>query len=145
MLPERWNGVWRGSLTLNPPLKNFPATSPMELRIAPHEKEKGHWSWAIAYSGQPERGYELVAVPEKPGTFVMDEKNGILLDATLDGAELLSAFEVGGRLLLTRYTLTASGIHYQTQTFQRGELGPHQVASWKATSTQTALLKRAKR
>ena len=112
----------------------------MELRIAP--KEKNRWSWTIAYSGQPERGYELVAVPEKPGAFVMDEKNGILLDASLEESELLSAFEVEGRLLLTRYTLLPTGIRYATQTFQKGELGPHKVASWKQTSLQSAFLKR---
>lgn len=140
MLPDRWHGVWQGSLTLRPPLKNFPATSPMELRIAP--KEKNRWSWTIAYSGQPERGYELVALPESPGAFVMDEKNGILLDTFLEENELLSAFEVDGRLLLTRYTLLSSGIRYATQTFQKGELGPHKVARWKQTSRQSALLKR---
>lgn len=141
MLPESWHGVWRGSLTLRPPLKNFPTTSPMELRIAP--KEKGRWSWTIAYSGQPERGYELIAVAEKPGAFVMDEKNGIVLDASLEDSELLSAFEVDGRLLLTRYTLLPTGIRYTTQTFQKGELGPHKVASWRPVSLQSALLKRA--
>ncbi len=140
MLPESWQGTWRGTLTLSPPLKNFPASSPMELRIVP--KETGRWSWTIAYSGQPERGYELVAVAEKPGAFVLDEKNGILLDANLEGDALLSAFEVEGRLLLTRYTLLPKSLRYTTQTFQKGELGPHKVASWKQTSLQSALLKR---
>jgi hypothetical protein len=140
MLPKAWHGVWRGSLTLRPPLKNFPETLAMELRITP--KEKNTWSWTLAYSGQPERLYELQAVADKPGTFVLDEKNGILLDAVLENNELLTAFEVEGRLLLTRYTLVASGIQYETQTFQRGELSPQKVASWKSQRLQSALLKR---
>ena len=70
-------------------------------------------------------------------------KNGILLDAVLENSELLTAFEVEGRLLLTCYTLVTSGIRYETRTFQRGELGPHKVASWKSQSLQNALLKRS--
>ncbi len=111
----------------------------MELRITP--KENDIWSWVLAYSGQPERLYELKAVTDKPGTFILDEKNGILLDAVLENSELLTAFEVEGRLLLTRYTLVTSGIHYETRTFQRGELGPHKIASWKSQSLQNALLR----
>ncbi|MCX6368204.1 MAG: hypothetical protein NTX57_16090 [Armatimonadetes bacterium] len=141
MLPKAWHGVWRGSLTLRPPLKNFPETPAMELRITP--KEKDTCSWVLAYSGQPERRYELQGFADKPGTFILDEKNGILLDAVLENNELLTAFEVEGRLLLTRYVLIASGIQYETRTFQRGELGPHKVASWKSQSLQSALLKRS--
>ena len=141
MLPKAWHGVWRGSLTLRPPLKNLPETLAMELRITP--KEKDTWGWVLAYSGQPERLYELKAVADKPGTFILDEKNGILLDAVLENNELLTAFEVEGRLLLTRYALVASSIQYETRTFQRGELGPHKVASWKSQSLQSALLKRS--
>ena len=114
----------------------------MELKIA--AKDKGRWSWTIVYSGQPERAYELVAVPDSPGSFVLDERNGILLDVRLENNELLSAFEVGGRLLLTRYTLQAelSSLRYQPQTFQKGEMGPQKVASWKTTTLQSATLKR---
>ena len=112
----------------------------MELRITPKDSTRS--TWIIAYSGQPERIYELVGSPEKPSTFVMDEKNGIMLDATLEDNELLSTFEVEGRLLLTRYTLLPIGLRYKTQTFIKGALGSQKVASWKQTSLQSALLKR---
>jgi hypothetical protein len=143
VLSEAWLGVWRGSLTLSPPLKGFPATSPMELRIATKDSAKGPWSWVLAYSGQPERAYELLADPQRPGAFLLDEKNGIVLDMTLEGGELLSAFEVSGRLLLTRYTLTPSSIRYETRTFERGEPSPQKVISWKPRSFQSAVLKRS--
>lgn len=137
MLSEKWYGTWRGTLTLAPPPKNFPSNNPMQLRIA--ALGAGRWSWVIAYAGQPERNYELRSLGEG---LVLDERNGILLDAVLEGDELLSVFEVGGRLLLTRYTLSKATLVYETQTFTKGELGPNQVASWKRTSVQRASLKR---
>jgi len=139
VLPEKWLGTWRGPLTLRPPVAGFPATSPMELRIS--ALGAGRWGWIIAYSGQPERVYEL-RTTTTPGAFVLDEKNGILLDEVLEGDELLCAFEVDSRLLLTRYTHLGDTIRYETRTFKKGELGPNKVASWKATGFQSALLKR---
>lgn len=139
MLPEKWLGTWRGPLSLRPPVAGFPATSPMELRIS--ALGAGRWGWVIAYSGQPERVYELRATTTT-GAFVLDEKNGIFLDEVFEGEELLCAFEVDSRLLLTRYTHLGEAVRYETRTFKKGEPGPNKVASRKATGFQSALLKR---
>ena len=46
------------------------------------------------------RDYKLIPQTDKPGVFVMDENNGILLDCRLLGNVMFSQFKVGDVLLL---------------------------------------------
>lgn len=142
-LPAGWHGTWKGTLEIDPPIPGHPARVAMELRIAP--LDGGKTTWTLVYDGVA-RGYELLPGAE-PGRFVVDEKNGITMDATLDGAALHCPFEVDGTLLVSRYTLSRGAIAYEIRTYRRAETtspvgGKNQVVSYKGRGVQRATLRR---
>ena len=145
MLPKSWHGHWKGTLAIRPPLAGFPPTVAMELTIAP--LDGGKVSWTLVYDGQP-RDYELAPVAGAPDRFVLDEKNGITMDAHRDDDTLHCVFEVSQRLLVSRYTLAARTLRYEIRTYRRVEVtrprGSTEIAvtSWALASVQSATLRR---
>lgn len=94
--PDSWSGRWRGTLTVS----NGPEVG-VELEITP--RPDGRTGWSLRYQGQPERAYELVPVDPARGHYLVDEKNGILLDSYYEDGVLLSQFEVGQNRVTARY------------------------------------------
>ncbi len=86
ILPSAWIGTWKGQVELES-LRGEKTTFQMELSvetIAP----KDRLAWRITYdgaAGKSVREYELVAKNPKLKQYVIDEKNGIEIDATLLG------------------------------------------------------------
>lgn len=104
-LPSEWLGDWAGTLII--PTAKTPQEVPMELHIHPLKNEVGY-QWQIVYgSGDKKnvRNYKLIPQADKPGVFVMDENNGILLDCRLIGNVMFSQFKVGDVLLTSREEL----------------------------------------
>lgn len=126
----------------------------MELRIAPTEKPD-RFQWTIIYEGaqgRSERLYTLVAKDPGNGQFVIDENNGIVLDATFIGDTLTEHFVVGGKRIWTtsRMQQTVSGreIHFElssaddSQANQSGgKDGAPEVSSLRLINQQRAILK----
>lgn len=143
-LPKAWHGTWKGTLTIAPPLPGRPPSVAMELRIAPLGPDRV--TWTLVYDGVA-RGYELAA-GEEPDAFVLDEKNGIRMDAALDGETLHCPFEIDGTLLVSRYTLSRGTIAYEIRTYRRADTtspvgGKNQVVAYKGRGVQRATLRRA--
>jgi hypothetical protein len=110
----------------------------MELRIT------ASGDFSIIYDGK-ERPYELRAAPGEPGRYLLDEKNGIVLDGFLDGDLLHFAFDVDGILLVTRYVCKKRRIHYEVRTYrpEKGTLpdgSTNKVISHRQVSAQSAVL-----
>lgn len=103
-LPAYWHGTWAGTLKVIPE-KGDPHEMPMSLEIRPLA-DAARYTFRITY-GEPGKGqvrdYELVPKKDKPGRFEIDEKNGIKVDARLNGAALHALFRVGGALIQSRY------------------------------------------
>lgn len=110
-LPEEWHGLWKGDL----PLPQG-GTIPMSLEVEPLEESNGV-TWRITY-GEQVRDYELLPGDE-PGLYVVDEKNGILLDMRLDGDVLFCAFDVADTMLIARYELIDDSMRYEFLTFSQ--------------------------
>lgn len=104
-LPPAWHGAWRGDLYI----AGRAEPVPMGIDIAPI-KGRDAWTWRITY-GEGEnaqvRAYELLP-GDAPGRFVVDEKNGVLLDDRLEGNVLVGMFEVGGVTLVSRHELVGA-------------------------------------
>ena len=101
-LPADWFGDWTGTLVIPSPKARQEVA--MELHIHPIKGEQAY-QWQIVYgSGDKKnvRNYKLIPQSDKPGTFVMDEANGILLDCRLVGTVMFSQFKVGDVLLTSR-------------------------------------------
>lgn len=123
----------------------------MELLITPHPDDPLKVGWTVIYgtgNDRQERAYELAAVPGYPNRFLMDEKNGILVDHALFGPTLVSEFRVNATLLLSRFERTPDGVHveiYSFQTTPSRRSGPRgsdiDVESYPATTLQRGLLR----
>ncbi|MGC4043905.1 MAG: hypothetical protein QM758_08860 [Armatimonas sp.] len=140
MLPRQWHGVWRGTLHIRPPLKNYPAQIPTELRIT------AEGGFAIVYDGQ-ERPYTIAPVANEQGRFLLDEHNGITMEGFLDESTLYFTFTVDDTLLTTRYTLSGKTLTYEVRTYKSAGVtqptgGTNKVTSWRHASVQTAILKK---
>ena len=92
---------------------------PMELHVAPVEGEAS-WTWTIVY-GEGERRqvrpYVLRPVDATTGHWVVDERNGILIDAYLSGDTLLSRFEVMGNVIDVQYRMRDGGLDTVLATY----------------------------
>lgn len=107
-LPTTWHGTWRGDCTAittsNRPALNFT----MQLRVAPIADRPDRLTWEITYeggAGNQVRPYELIALENEPNRFVIDEKNGILIDAGLLGSTIASHFTVQSAMITATYRL----------------------------------------
>jgi hypothetical protein len=153
--PTDWIGDWRG------PAKVSRADGPaieftMGLTIMPTATPGTH-TWTITYAGDAGtqvRPYTIAGVSGKPGAFVIDEKNSILIDATdLDGG-LYSTFEIQGTTINVVYRLDRAGpdgdriivelaSHDASSARDSGgKDGVPSVKSFSPTSLQRAVLKR---
>lgn len=94
----------------------------MELHVGPELPREAdaegqapgprRWKWTIIYDGpqgRQERAYELVERDAAKGLYAIDEKNSIVLPASLIGGALVSAFEVGGTMLVSSDRFDAAG------------------------------------
>lgn len=102
-LPADWHGRWTGTLKITP-VEGKEQAMPMELTIEPIKDSK-NYRWQIIYGEgkkAPVRDYELVP-QENANHFVIDEKNGVLIDAVLVGGVLHSQFQVGDSSIPVRY------------------------------------------
>lgn len=146
-LPRAWHGQWKGTLKV-PDAAGKVSDVPMSLEIQPGKDAK-RLTWKITYGEGAKasvRDYELLA-GDKPHRFTIDEKNGILLDATLTGNVLQSHFEVGEALITARYELRDGALHVEITTCGKGtetggEKNSPKVKVHPVRSVQTATLKK---
>lgn len=105
--PQSHFGTWEGTLQITSPGRRPPQTQGMRLIIDSLRGQPGRYSFQIQYGQQPVRAYELVAVDAGNGKYQIDEKDGIVLDASKIGDQLTSQFSVGTNLITTTYTFLA--------------------------------------
>lgn len=151
--PQTWAGHWKGDAELvraggaNIAFK-------MELIVKPTD-DPARWTWTIVYdgaAGRQERAYELVVKDAATGSFQIDERNGIVLEARLLGGTLYSTFEVQGTRLHTRERIEDAGtdrarLIVEITTWQAavaqetggGDAPP--VQTWAVSSLQRATLR----
>ncbi|WP_171976472.1 hypothetical protein [Brasilonema sennae] len=118
--PQNWQGTWSGTM-FNSPVQGRSQTVPMTLRIQPISNNPMRYSWQITYGTGAKklvRNYELVAKDQGASHFVIDEKDGTLIDAWWVGDRLYSQFRVKNRLLNTQYERQSNRLHYELVTYQ---------------------------
>ena len=102
--PDDWLGFWEGDLHIYDEM-GLQQSLPMSLDNS-ITGVKGQFTWAIIYGTDSiagRRDYLLKEVDKNKGHYMVDEKNGILLDAYLIDNELVSVFEVMGNSLTSTY------------------------------------------
>lgn len=146
VLPASWLGRWEGDIeSQNPAGTSTTFKMSLEIRTADSPEEV---TWTILYEGdqgKSERRYLLKAIDPKKGHFVIDEQNGILLDAVLINNCLSTHFSVQQQRLWSTYRLQSgdSGpeLHYELFTANEGDItnsgGTDQVPEVQSLKTQS--------
>jgi hypothetical protein len=107
--PASITGNWKGTMqwmVSGKPAKSFS----MQLRI--HNADSaGCYTWQIIYGDDEKdnRPYLLKPVDTAKGHWLIDERNGILLDGFVHGNAFHGAFTVQGNTIVDNYTLLPDG------------------------------------
>lgn len=147
-LPAEWHGRWTGSLKITSAAGEAKETQ-MEMVIEPLKDSK-NYRWKIVYGKGPARDYELVP-QERAGHFVIDEKNGLLIDAWLVGSTVYSQFQVADSLIPVRYELSGDTLRFSLTVSSTKEprttkltRGKFEAKAFKLQAVHVAELKRVK-
>jgi len=122
-LPAEWHGRWSGPLRIIGGKGAAPNTT-MRLTIEPIDKDR--LTWTIIYGEGdkvPVRRYEFIAGDKGPNHFVIDEKNGSLIDLRLLDGSLRGMFRVKGddgknaTMIFTTYRLSGANLVVEMTVF----------------------------
>lgn len=147
---EDYFGVYKGDLKIIS--KNGGDSIPMELHLLPTDI-KNEYKYTLVYivnGERQERLYTLKRVDAAKGIYVLDENNGITIDAVAWDNKLYMMFEVQGSLLTTQLTFEGDQMIFEI-TFTRkntanksatNEEKPTEVLSYPITTIQKGVLKK---
>jgi len=123
VFPDDWLGNWSGELNIFT-VNGLKQTLPMALDLSTTDTS-GIYTWAIIYghdSIAQRRDYVLKEVDKSLGHYVIDEKNGILIDAYHIHNELSSVFSVMGNTLVNAYRLEGNQLTFTVKIFPSEEI-----------------------
>jgi hypothetical protein len=119
--PAGWAGVWEGTLTTWGAPDSVRNRIPLSLTIA-REDTGSAYTWRTVFNADTVRGvrpYRLIVRDGGRGAYGTDEGNGLVLEEQWIGGSLISVFQVGERVLESRYSL-------------RGDTLVHDIVWWSA-------------
>lgn len=151
--PADFVGHWKGEMAWYAQGKKEPQKFAMQLRILPADTA-GQYTWQIIYGDKEtdNRPYLLKPVDTAKGRWVIDEKNGIVLDQYWAGGKLHGVFAVGGTTIIDSYWLEDGKLQVEfvsiataplTRTGYGTEDSPH-VDSYNVKSVQRGTLSKVK-
>jgi hypothetical protein len=151
--PRDWLGTWKGQLQWFKTGTAKPQQVQMELRIAAGDSA-GTYHWHLQYgaAGADSRPYLLKPVDAEKGHWVIDERNGIVLDQFWVGNRLCGAFTVQNNTIINSYQVEDGKLQVEfyslpAKPLQSSGLGTDdspKVDSYRVGSYQKALLERVK-
>lgn len=147
-IDDSWLGIWQGELNIESSPLGLRNSIPMELHISKTDTA-GIWDWRIVYrdSANDDRKYLLKTVDKEAGKYIIDETDGILLEAGLFRNKLISRIEVMDALLEISYTLDEEKIYFEVSSSKvnptsvtQSQAEQIEVKSYEVTGYQTAIL-----
>jgi hypothetical protein len=146
-LPVSWHGDWAGTLVMLGPA-NKPTEVALKFTVAPLPGTRD-LTWKLTYGDGAKsvvKDYILKPDGDKPGRFLLDEQNGVILEMRLANDKLYSLFQVGETLLTARYELRGEAIHFEVTSAKPtpAKTGQGQVQGFTTEAVQSAELKRTK-
>jgi hypothetical protein len=150
--PKDFIGVWQGDLHIYKGDK-IVQTVPMRADNLLTDSI-GTYIWALIYGADTiagKRDYVLKTIDASKGHYIVDEKNGILLDSYVTGNKLTSVFTVMKNTLLTSYERIGDTMIFEVNVY--GAEADHttgnipdkdipEVKTYKVIGYQKAVLKR---
>lgn len=145
---KSWAGKYSGELVIYKPDGNVAQTVSMVLDIGP-TADSTVWTWKTTYNKNDVRDYVVLIKDASKGKYVLDEKNGILIDLRFFGNKILSCFDVEGYLIYDSHTLVGNEIIFELSssseeqaTRSGGKDEIPKVKSMHQVTYQRAVLKR---
>jgi hypothetical protein len=148
--PQSFIGHWKGKLQWmisGKPTQEFL----MQLIIQPTDTA-GQYTWQIIYGnqGKDNRPYLLTATDTSKGHWVVDERDGIVLDSYVHGNSLHGAFTVQGNTIVDNYRVEGNKMLVEffsiklsdKKTSGKGTEDTPFVDSYKMSSYQFGVLER---
>lgn len=149
--PDSWLGNWKGEMIWVRGGKTDTTRVPVQLKIHPADSANTY-TWQIIYgaTGKDNRPYLLKPMDPAKGHWVVDEKNGILLDQFLIGNRLCGAFTVQQTTIINQYWMEGNLLMFEflsvgANALRRSGNGTDDsplVSSYKVASYQKAELRR---
>ena len=149
--PKEWEGNWKGELQWFKTGKEQPEKVNMELRIHPADSINT-WTWQIIYGSVSEdnRPYHLIKKDTSGIHWVIDEKDGIILDQYWVGNKFCGAFTVQNSTIMNSYWMEKNKLIVEfynvsakpVATTGKGTEDSPKVDSYKVGSYQKAILTR---
>jgi hypothetical protein len=150
--PQDWIGNWKGEMEWFRTGREGAQKVNVELRIQPDSS--GSWTWHIIYNsvGQDSRPYILKAKDPAIGHWVIDERNGIVLDQFWVGNRFCGAFTVQNATIINNYWLEGNKLMIEffnvgakaIATSGNGTVESPKVDSYRVGAYQKAVLTRSK-
>lgn len=147
--PDSWRGNWKGSLLWFRPGTEAPQEVPMQLQII---KADTGYNWHLTYGEQAgdHRPYLLLPRDSARGHWLIDERNGIVLDQFWAGGRLSGAFTVQTSTLVNTYYLQGDSLTVEfysigaspISTSGEGTESSPRVDSYRLQGYQKAVLRR---
>ncbi|MGB8190769.1 MAG: hypothetical protein WCF67_02565 [Chitinophagaceae bacterium] len=102
--PESFIGNWKGEIKWHKIAKDTPQIIKMQLRVQPADSV-GHYTWHLIYGegNKDDRPYILKPVDIKKGHWIVDERNGILIDQYYIGNRFFGAFTVQSKTIISQF------------------------------------------
>jgi hypothetical protein len=146
--PQSFAGTWEGTLYWYKANNPAPQTIPFKVVIGPTDSVN-HYVWQLKYADQPIRDYVLKPVDPAKGHWVIDERNGILLDQFWIGNQLTGTFSVAGSTILNTYRLEKKQMVVEfhalgSNAIRHSGSGENLVDAYKMLSYQKAILRKIK-
>jgi len=117
--PASWVGTWEGTTDVFS-TEGEPRSFTMKMEIAPtDDPQRYRWqTTSSGWAGTQVREYELLIRDSQLGKYAIDEKNGIVLEATFLDDTLYTWFEVEGVNILVRERLHDPGTADEAISFE---------------------------
>jgi hypothetical protein len=146
--PKSFVGTWEGTLNWYKANNPSPQSIGFKVVFAPTDTVN-HYVWQLKYADQPVRDYLLKPVDPAKGHWVIDERNGILLDQFWVGNQLTGTFSIAGSTILNTYRLEKKQLVVEFHTFGTNSIrksgsGEYQVDAFKMLGYQKAVLRKVK-
>jgi hypothetical protein len=149
LFPASFVGHWEGTLLWHSQGKVQSVA--MQLRIQPADSS-GHYTWQLIYGagGEDNRPYLLKPVDTARGHWMIDERNGIILDQYWLAGRLSASFTVQQTTIVNAYWLQGDTLHSEFLSLtarpvrKSGDQGPEipAVESFGVKGYQKAVLLR---
>ncbi|MEQ8700366.1 MAG: hypothetical protein RLT05_27860 [Bauldia litoralis] len=115
-----WVGRWEGTCRVTSTQGKLSSVA-TSLEIRKLAADGSLHSWIVTYGpgtdAAQRRAYEIAAVNAVHGHYVIDEKNGLEIDAWLVANQIFAPFEIAGNLIVAKYIRMKGGIVMELPSF----------------------------